>query len=65
MLAGTAVRDLVLEQLNSLGNVMNIEANAHTAYDNIHWGIEASTVDGVVRFSSSMCFAIAHHQSQG
>jgi len=51
MLAGTAVRDLIREQLNDLGNYMNIEANAHTAY----WGIEAHNENGMVRFSSSTC----------
>ncbi|KAF8325089.1 uncharacterized protein EI90DRAFT_3129205 [Cantharellus anzutake] len=60
MLAGTAVRDLVLEQLNDLGNLLHIELNAHVAYDDIHWGIEALNENGVVRFSSSTYFAITH-----
>jgi hypothetical protein len=64
MLAGTTVRDLVLEQLNDLGNLMNIETNAHTAYDDIFWGIEAHNENGVVRFSSLTYFAITH-QFQG
>jgi len=50
MLAGTTVRDLVLEQLNDLGNLMNIETNAHTAYDDIFWGIEAHNENGVVKY---------------
>jgi len=50
MLAGTAVRDVVVQQLNGLGNVMNIQSDAHIAYDNIRWGIEASNVDGVVEY---------------
>jgi len=60
MLAGTAVRDMVLEQLNNLGNVMNIESNAHTSYDDIFWGIEAREENGMVQFSSSTCLAITH-----
>ena len=48
MLAGTAVCDLVLKQLNDLGNLMNIESNGHTAYDDILWGIEAHNENGMV-----------------
>ena len=58
MLAGTAVRDLIVKELNGIGNVMNIESNAHTTYDDISWGIEARNENGMVRFSSSACFAI-------
>jgi len=49
-LAGTAVRDVVLERLNDLGNLMNIEINAHTAHDDIFWGIEAHNENGVVEY---------------
>ena len=48
MFAGTATRDLVLGHLNDLGHVMNLEANAHTAYDNLRWGIEAQVKNGIV-----------------
>ena len=48
MLAGSAVRDLVLQQLNSLGNLMNIQSDAHTAYDNLRWGIESRMEGGMV-----------------
>jgi hypothetical protein len=48
MFAGTAIRGLVLEQLNSPGNLMNIESNAHTAYDNLRWGIESRMEGGTV-----------------
>jgi hypothetical protein len=41
MFAGTATWDLVLQHLNDLGNVMNLQGDAHTAYDNLRWGIEA------------------------
>jgi len=50
MLAGTIVRDLVLEQLNDLGNLMNIQTDAHTAYDDIFWGIEARNENGIVKY---------------
>ena len=45
--AGTAIRDLVLQQLTDLGNLMLIESNAHTAFDKICWGIEALNKNGV------------------
>ena len=48
MLTGTAVCDLVLEQLNGLGNLMLIQSDAHTAYDDIYWGIEALNENGKV-----------------
>jgi hypothetical protein len=49
MLAGTAGRDLVLQQLNGLGNLMNLQSDAHAAYDNIKWGIEGRDKNGEVR----------------
>ena len=49
MLAGPAVRDLILEQLNGIGNVMNVELNAHAAYANFNWGIQAHDYHGKVR----------------
>ncbi|KAK2462249.1 hypothetical protein APHAL10511_005745 [Amanita phalloides] len=50
MFAGTAVRDLILRHLNGLGNVMNVESNAHTAYDDLKWGIEGQTEKGTVTY---------------
>ncbi|KAH9977546.1 hypothetical protein BJV74DRAFT_860371 [Russula compacta] len=50
MLAGTAVRDLVVKQLNGPGNLMNIESNTHTAYNDILWGIEAREENGMVKY---------------
>jgi hypothetical protein len=44
-----------MQQSNSLGNVMNIEANAQTAYDNLKWGIHAKTDNGTVRNKTSIC----------
>jgi hypothetical protein len=48
MFAGTAARDLVLQHLNDLGNLMNLQSDAHTAYDNLRWGIEARMENGTV-----------------
>ncbi|KAF8330338.1 uncharacterized protein EI90DRAFT_2922141 [Cantharellus anzutake] len=50
MLAGTAVRDLVLEQLDDLGNLIHVESNAHAAYDDIYWGIEARNENGKIKY---------------
>ena len=48
MFAGTATRDLVLQHLNGVGNVMNLQADAHTAFDDLKWGIEAENKNGKV-----------------
>ena len=48
MFAGTAVRDLVLQQLNDLGNFMNVQSDAHEAYDDLMWGIEGRMEEGTV-----------------
>ena len=48
MFAGTTTRDFVLRHLNDLGNLMNFEANAHTAYDDLWWGIEAQVENETV-----------------
>jgi len=45
MFAGDATRDLVVDNLNSIGNAMNLESNAHTAYDDLQWGIEAQELE--------------------
>ncbi|KAF8330340.1 uncharacterized protein EI90DRAFT_2922256 [Cantharellus anzutake] len=50
MFAGAAVRDIVLEQLNGLGNLIHIESNAHAAYGDIRWGIEARNENGKVKY---------------
>ncbi|KAH9970929.1 hypothetical protein BJV74DRAFT_783921 [Russula compacta] len=50
MLAGTAVRDFVVKQLNGPGNLMNIQSDTHTAYDDILWGIEAREENGIVKY---------------
>ena len=41
MFAGAAARDDVVNHVNTIGNVMNMEQNAHTSYDKLRWGIEA------------------------
>jgi len=51
MFAGERVRDLVIQYLNHTGNVMNIQSDAHTAYDSLRWGIEAQSHDnGKVKY---------------
>src|ERR1700733_2674779 len=37
MFAGTPVLNLVIQQLNNIGNVMNSEMNAHARYDKVEW----------------------------
>jgi hypothetical protein len=49
MFAGVAAKDVV-RHLNKIGNAMNMEGNAHSAYDNLMWGIEAMEESGEVRF---------------
>lgn len=41
MFAGTATRDNVIHNLNSVGNVMDMQQDAHTEYDDFALGIEA------------------------
>jgi hypothetical protein len=48
MMAGPQVRDLVVEHLNGIGNVMNLEWNAQTTHDKIEWAIQADRVDNEV-----------------
>lgn len=45
MLAGERVSKLVVDNLNGIGNVMNLEWNASAMYDDIHWAIEADIMD--------------------
>jgi hypothetical protein len=48
MFAGTATQDFVLRHLNDLGNVMNLQGDAHNDYDNLLWGIEAQVENETV-----------------
>ncbi|KAF8558054.1 hypothetical protein OG21DRAFT_1405907 [Imleria badia] len=41
MFAGADARDDVVSHLNSIGNVMNMQLDAHDSYDKLKWGIEA------------------------
>jgi hypothetical protein len=50
MFAGAAAANDVVRHLNTIGNVMNLQQDAHTAYDNLMWGIEAKEEGGEVRF---------------
>jgi hypothetical protein len=54
MFAGSAAVDLIVQHLNGVGNVMSLEANAHAAYVDLRWGIEAQNENGLVRISSSI-----------
>jgi hypothetical protein len=49
MFAGNAARDLVARNLNSIGNTLNLEANAHYRYDKLQWEIEAKEDGQMVR----------------
>ena len=52
MFAGDETRDLVIQHLNGVGNVMNLQSDAHNAYDYLKWGIEAQDDNGTVRTKS-------------
>jgi len=54
MLAGTGVRDLVIKNLNSIGNVVNLEMNAHATYDDIEWTIQANKDHDKVTYTFKM-----------
>ena len=50
MFVGTEIRDLVVEHLNGVENIMNLEMNASEAYDDLKWTIQAKEDDdGKVR----------------
>ena len=51
MFAGTTTRDLVLSHLNDLGNLMNLQSDAHAAYDDLLWGIEAKVENETVTYT--------------
>jgi hypothetical protein len=56
MFAGNETRDFVIQHLNGIGNVVNILWDAHAAYDNLKWGIEAQNDNGTVRTMKSVVF---------
>ena len=45
MLAGPEEGDLVVEHLNSVGNIMTLEWNASQAYADFRWAIQAKVED--------------------
>ena len=45
MFAGTATAALVQDRLNTVGNVINMQGDAHTTHDDLEWGIEAAQGD--------------------
>jgi hypothetical protein len=49
MFAGKAASKLVVDRLNTLGNVMNLQKDCHDAYDALEWGIEAQRDNDRVR----------------
>jgi hypothetical protein len=58
MFAGNEERDLVIRHLtrSGIGNVVNLERNAHAVFDNLKWGIEAQNDNGMVRTMKSAVF---------
>jgi hypothetical protein len=48
MFAGDEARDLVIQHLNGLGNVVNLQKYVLETYDNLRWGIEAQIDNGKV-----------------
>ncbi len=48
MFAGAAARNEVIHHLNRIGNVMNMQQDAHKKYDDLSWGIEAKEEGGQV-----------------
>jgi len=61
MFAGNEARDLVIQHLNGIGNVMNIEKNAHDIYDELRCGIEAQNDNGVVKYIYRRVPLLPHH----
>ena len=51
---GRRTAELVRTKLNSLGNIMNIQSDAHTSFNDLFWGIEARINNGTVRIYSSI-----------
>ncbi|KAF8576101.1 hypothetical protein K439DRAFT_1664763 [Ramaria rubella] len=50
MFAGEKTMKGVVEHLNSIGNAMNVQSDAHTMYDKLWWGMEAQECDGKVKY---------------
>jgi hypothetical protein len=54
MFVGQKVLDLVMQELNGIGNVMNVEINTHVRYDKVEWAIEAIEDDKVRLYGVSL-----------
>ena len=54
MFAGCKTRDPIIQHLNGVGNVMNLQWDAHKAYNKLKWGIDAQDDNGMVR-TKSVC----------
>lgn len=50
--AGTPVLNLVIQQLNSVGNVIDLQMDVHARYDEIEWGIQADKGLGKVQIQA-------------
>ena len=48
MFAGPSAVKLIRQHLNGVSNVMNLQLDAHKAFDDSKWGIEAQVDNGVV-----------------
>lgn len=64
MFAGPTVRDLVMQESNGLGNAMNLESNAHQAYNGFKWAIQANENNGRVRIDALFYWFIIHNLIQ-
>jgi hypothetical protein len=56
MFAENEARDLLIQHLNGIGNVVNLQSDAHAAYDDLKWGIEAQNDNGMVRTMKLVVF---------
>jgi hypothetical protein len=56
MFAGDEARDLVIQHLNVIGNAVNLQRDAHAAYDDLKWWIEVQNDNGSVRTMKSVAF---------
>lgn len=58
MFAGQKIANLATSDLSSVQNVMNMQSDAHVAFDELCWGIEAKEADdGIVRARTLMLIA--------
>jgi hypothetical protein len=48
MLAGPSAIQLICQHLNGVGNIMNLQSDAHRAFNDLTWGIEAQVDNSMV-----------------